>query len=303
MSLQISIHRGGLPPPREPTKPTPARSVGSGFERRLGSFLEDAFAPSALGGVFAAVGASQSGRFLARRIFQGRVGPVTHWTLGELGSWGLEVPAFVLATKGIQNLQYGEASWDPESLRQEFLASAVLLGSLKVFSLLGSGVSYQFQVSPWAQYGVGELSALSGLMVGHWGQGKLLHGQAPLMENNFFDSLILHLQFKLTRGVLPVLPNIPKSKMAGPAPLRKWGMQNHWVLAQGSPQVLRAPYAMMTGRAGEGVSPQERVERAQSELLRLQSLLQTLELRAIEKGFSFEARALHRYYKNGMELS
>lgn len=175
---------------------------GTGFEAEglARSFLERAFDPGYLAGMAAGGMAFQGmrrfGYLKAARRIQSKA-----WSegLGYLAGFSAEVPAFVVAHKGIMELMGKRVNWGLAAWEQDLLHTGILLGSLKAAGALSLSLGWK---GYWGQ-GATQLGLLGGTMGGNLMVARLEDRPSPAILENMIHSLAIVLQFNLGGRLIP----------------------------------------------------------------------------------------------------
>ena len=212
---------------------------GNLFERL--EFLGREFLPQVLDpGLFA-------GMFVGARVFRGVSGGIlrqfTRPTFASRSlAWSLglsaEVPAFVLANRGVHTLQGHNLNWTGAALRQELQQVGLTLFALKSFGAMGHGAMGRIGNSPGlspgfvgiSQKALPQFAMLTGIMAAHG--AELTLGWRPHGDPGIFlvESLATLIQFNAAGNLVRPfqgrpIPNANRSVPRVPrllAPLRPW---------------------------------------------------------------------------------
>ncbi|MDX1386130.1 MAG: MaoC family dehydratase, partial [bacterium] len=180
-------------------------SLGQTIENSATQFLEQAFDPAALAGMASAGAAFQGGRLLSARLaMKGLQNPGAIQTLGALGGFAVEVPAFVASSKGVNALMGRPVAWQGEAWAEEMKGAALILGALKLSGFSSAYLSRPLQ----SRYGfvrpvATQAGMFGGIYAGHHLEGQWLQGHAPDATTNFYQSLLTLFQFNVAGAMLP----------------------------------------------------------------------------------------------------
>lgn len=176
-------------------------SFGLKVERLMRSFNEQAFDPSMLGGMMAATTVFSGLRFAgmtkllsseAGFLTRGRGAQVLASALGMSG----EVPAFLMTSKGLNELRGRSQDWSPNTLAHEGAALGMSLLYLKSFGALGQKAA-QWQGGTATKLLLPDAAAFAGIYLGHQTEAAL--GLRPKVddESALTESLAFLLQLKV----------------------------------------------------------------------------------------------------------
>ncbi|MDX1387384.1 MAG: hypothetical protein R3257_07315, partial [bacterium] len=188
----------------------PSPDSGPALEAVVSASLESAFDPAALSGMLMAGASFGVGRLFFSRLAGSQIkNPYLIRSLGSLGGFAVEVPAFVAGSKTVGMVLGRPADFRPSTLKEEMAGAALVLGSLK---LTGWGTFqslrrfYGPKPAPALTQGVAIQSGmLGGIMGGHYLEGNY-HGQEfPGGAEFFSQSLATLFQFNIAGSMLPHL--------------------------------------------------------------------------------------------------
>lgn len=198
-------------------------SGGARFEFLLGEFAAQASDPAMLGGMAVASLAFQGTKLLSLSRLLSRPGAnaLTRGfgarALASSLGFSAEVPAFLLASKGIHQILGRNQDWSPKALGHEGLSLGITLLFLKGFGSLGRQAMQGLPMSPggvltpasWlkaANLALPQAASFAGIYLGHRAESAL--GLKPKLDEatTLMDSLVFLLQFhvggQLSRTVM-----------------------------------------------------------------------------------------------------